>query len=85
MDKTKSVQRGDLHTVSKMTRILDLLGDGRWHTLGEIHQKTKLGEGQIHQVMEFLERYSLINMDKTACKVKLDKNVQGFLGKRSSL
>jgi len=67
-----------------MTKILETLGDGKWHPIKEIQQKTKLDDNQIHQVIEFLERYYFISVDKMTKKVMLDKTVQKFLHQKSS-
>lgn len=70
-------------TTSKMMEVLEKLIDGKWHTLKEIRQETKLDENQIQQAMEFLKRYGFISVDKTSRKVKLDKIVQKFLSEHS--
>jgi transcription initiation factor IIE alpha subunit len=67
-----------------MTKVLEILVDGRWHTPREIQQKTKLDENQIRQVIEFLEKYNFITIDKTTRKIILDKTVQKFLSQKST-
>jgi len=67
-----------------MTKVLETLVDGRWHTLREIQQKTKLDENQIRQVIEFLEKYNFVMMDKMRRKIILDKTVQKFLSQKST-
>jgi DNA-binding IclR family transcriptional regulator len=67
-----------------MTKVLEILVDGRWHTLREIQQKTKLDENQIRQVIEFLEKYNFVMMDKMRRKIILDKTVQKFLSQKST-
>lgn len=65
-----------------MTEVLEILIDGKWHTLKEIQQKTELDRNQIRQVMKFLERYGFILVDETSRKVILDKTVQKFLSEK---
>ena len=67
-----------------MTETLEILIDGKWHTLKEIKEKTKLNRNQIQQVTEFLERYGFVSIDKTARKIRLDKNVKKFLAEEST-
>jgi transcription initiation factor IIE alpha subunit len=74
----------DAFTTSRMTKVLEMLIDGRWHTLKEIQQKTKLDKNQIRQVVRFLERYGFISVDKTVREVILDKTVQKFLSEKST-
>jgi transcription initiation factor IIE alpha subunit len=67
-----------------MTKILEMLIDGKWHTPKEIQQKTKLDKNQIQQVITFLKRYRFISVDKMTRKVILDKTVQKFLAQKST-
>jgi len=67
-----------------MTKILEILYDGKWHTLYEIQQKTKLDKNQIQQVIEFLKEYGFISVDEMARKTILDKTVQKFLTQKSN-
>jgi DNA-binding IclR family transcriptional regulator len=66
-----------------MARALEILVDGKWHALKEIKQKTKLNKNQIQQVIDFLERYGFISVDKMAGKIRLDKSVEKFLAEDS--
>lgn len=67
-----------------MTKVLEMLIDGKWHMLREIQQKTELDRNQIRQVMRFLERYGFISVDKMVRKVILDRTVQKFLSQKST-
>jgi DNA-binding IclR family transcriptional regulator len=67
-----------------MTKVLEMLIDGKWHTLKEIQRKTKLDKNQIQQATKFLERYGFISVDKMARKVMLDETVQKFLSQEST-
>ncbi len=64
--------------VSKMSEVLSVLGDGRWHMVKEVQDKAGLDGSQIRQVMEFLERYCFVDLDKSAGKVMLKENCQKF-------
>lgn len=65
-----------------MSKVLDLLSDGKWHTHREIQQKIRLDDRQTEQVIEFLERYCLIMVDKATRKVMLSEEVQRFFGSK---
>jgi DNA-binding IclR family transcriptional regulator len=69
---------------AKMARALEILIDGKWHALKEIKQKTKLNKNQIQQVIDFLERYGFISVNKIARKIRLDKSVKKFLAENST-
>ena len=66
-------------TNSKIARVLEILGDGRWHTLDEIQKKIKIDEAQLQKIMEFLSEYNFIVRNSAGKKVKLDKLAQEFL------
>lgn len=76
--------REDTSTATKMTNVLRILIDGKEHTVKEIKQKTELDENQIQQVIEFLERYGFISVDKMTRKIVLDKTVQKFLAQETN-
>jgi DNA-binding IclR family transcriptional regulator len=62
-----------------MAKILEILDDGRWHTLDEIRQETRMNRFQAGKVMQFLVDYGFIVLDDTKEKVKLDEKAQRFL------
>jgi DNA-binding IclR family transcriptional regulator len=62
-----------------MTRILEILNDGKWHTLNEIQQKTEIDQKQAEQAISFLKEYNFIITDKTKNKARLDEKIQQFL------
>ncbi|MGQ9552349.1 MAG: hypothetical protein ACUVUE_07980 [Candidatus Bathycorpusculaceae bacterium] len=62
--------------MSKITEILEMLGDGRWHGLEEIQQKTQLNEIQMQQITDFLRAYSFIETDQENKKVKINEEAR---------
>jgi len=64
---------------SKILNVLEILSDGKWHTLGEIRQKVKVNENHIQRIAEFLKEYEFILLDEEKKKVKLDKDAMKFL------
>ena len=75
---------GDIYTTSKITKILEILNDGKWHPLKEIQRKTELNMNQIQQAIAFLEEYCFITVDQITRKVMLDQSVQEFLVQKST-
>ena len=63
----------------KMAEVLEMLEDGRWHTLKEIREKIKLSENKIQQIVEFLKGYGFVLMDEEKGWIKLDETVKEFL------
>jgi DNA-binding IclR family transcriptional regulator len=62
-----------------MAKILELLSDGKWHTLEEIQETTKLTKSSIMRVIQFLEEYGFVVADEEERKIRLDENVRKFL------
>ena len=56
-----------------------MLGDGKWHMLDEIRQKTKVDKDRIQQTVEFLKEYNFIVVDEDETKVKLNEMARKFL------
>ena len=63
----------------KIAEVLEMLEDGRWHTLKEIREKIKLSENKIQQIVEFLKGYGFVLMNEEKGWVKLDETVKEFL------
>lgn len=67
-----------LHVVNV---ILDLLVDGKWHSLTEIAGKTGLTEVKVDIVSSFLAEYDFVKLDKEDRKIRLAVSVVDFLRK----
>ena len=59
--------------------ILDLLKDGKWHTMNEVMEKSRLNEFKAETVMSFLAEYSFIQQDKEHKKARLTPPTLDFL------
>jgi DNA-binding IclR family transcriptional regulator len=68
-----------MSTASKIATILEMLSDGRWYGLEEIHQRAKIDEAQLQRIMDFLDEYGFTVRDEAGKKVKLNRLVQEFL------
>jgi DNA-binding IclR family transcriptional regulator len=53
--------------------ILELLNDGKWHSLDEVRRKTELKENEVQQIVEFLKEYSFIILKGTKEAVRIEK------------
>jgi DNA-binding IclR family transcriptional regulator len=62
-----------------MAKILELLSDGGWHTLDEIRKRTELTKRNITRIIQFLEEYNFVVVDKEEGKIRLNENVRKFL------
>lgn len=62
-----------------LTKTLEILADGKWHTQKEIQQKTKLNKEQVNKIISFLKEYNLAAIDPETEKIKLDESFQKLL------
>jgi len=61
--------------------ILELLEDGKWHSLIKISDKSGLHEFKLEIVTNFLAEYNFIELDKDKQKTRLAASVADFLKK----
>jgi DNA-binding IclR family transcriptional regulator len=61
--------------------ILDLLGDGKWHSLTEVASRVGLHEFKLELVTTFLAEYNFVELDKANRKIRLNMSVTDFLKK----
>ena len=62
--------------VSKITLILEMLGDGKWHGIEELQLRLGLNELKVQEVTSFLNKYDFVKIDKEHRKVKINRNFQ---------
>lgn len=66
-------------TLTRITAILEMLRDGKWHKFEEIEQKTRTDETQLRRIAEFLQDYNFIVIDESQKKAKIDETAKEFL------
>jgi len=69
----------DLSMAFKIAGVLEMLSDGKWHTLQGIRRKTSLNSGQVQQVVGFLKEYEFVTIDETGKKIRIEEAVRKFL------
>jgi DNA-binding IclR family transcriptional regulator len=65
--------------VSKITMILEMLGDGKWHEIEELRLMLGLNEHKVEEITTFLNKYGFVKIDKEHGKVKINRNFQKLL------
>lgn len=68
----------------EIENVIELLKDGKWHTIKEISQKSKIHEFKIEMITDFLADYSFLELNKEEKKAKLSKMFVEFLKKAQS-
>jgi len=64
---------------SKITMIIEILSDGKWHGIEELRQRMELDEYKVQEIATFLNRYDFAMIDRANRKVKISRNFQKFL------
>jgi predicted transcriptional regulator len=62
-------------------KLLDVLKDGKWHSIEQIVQKTGIEEYKAKLVISFLEQFHFVHTDKKTGKIKLTALTKQFLEK----
>lgn len=63
----------------KVAGVLEMLRDGKWHTLEEIQRKMKLNKNQTQQIAGFLMQYEFVSVDETGKNIRIEEAVRKFL------
>ena len=58
----------------KITMLLEVLGDGKWHEIEQLHQFMNLYDCEINEIMEFLNKYDFAEVDDGKKRVRLSKD-----------
>jgi DNA-binding IclR family transcriptional regulator len=64
---------------SKITMVLEILSDGRWHEVDELRRLIKLDELKMREITAFMNRYGFARNDDKNKKVKISRDFQRFL------
>jgi hypothetical protein len=64
---------------SKITMILEVLGDGKWHGIEDVRQQADLTSEEMAEIAEFLGKYGFAEVDDTNSKVKINQAFKKIL------
>jgi len=70
--------------VPKITMILDILSDGKWHGTEELLLRLELNEHKLEEVTTFLNNYDFVKVDRKSGKVKINKDFQKLLAQANT-
>ncbi len=62
-----------------MVEILELLNDGKWHSVEEIRRKIQLKEHEVQKIVMFLKEYNFILLERTEGTIKIEEAARKFL------
>ena len=64
---------------SKITMILDVLGDGKWHGIEELRQQMDLTSEEMREIAAFFGKYGFAEIDEPNSRVKINRAFKRIL------
>jgi DNA-binding IclR family transcriptional regulator len=65
--------------VSKITMVLEILGDGKWHRIEDLLLSLNLSEHKFRELTSFLNAYSFVKVDEKNGRVRIDRDFKKLL------
>ena len=65
--------------MSKITLILEMLSDGKWHGMEELQLRLGLNEREVQEIATFLNKYTFVKIDEEHRKVRINRNFRKLL------
>lgn len=59
--------------------MLEILGDGEWHTIDEVRKEMGLSKKQFKPITDFFSEYDFIAVDNSKKRIKVKEDVRSFL------
>lgn len=65
--------------MSKITMVLEILGDGKWHRIEDLLLSLNLSEHKFRELTSFLNAYSFVKVDEKNGRVRIDSDFKKLL------
>jgi hypothetical protein len=65
----------------KLTRLLEILSDGKWHETDQLRQLMDLGDCEVQEITDFLGKYDFAEVDDAKKRVRINKDFKRILTK----
>jgi hypothetical protein len=63
----------------KLTRLLEILGDGKWHETDQLRKLMNLSDCEVQEITDFLGKYDFAEVDEIRKRVRINKDFQKIL------
>jgi hypothetical protein len=63
----------------KLQRLLEILGDGKWHEIAQIECSIDFTDTEIDEIMGFLGKYDFAKVDEAKRRVKINNDFKKIL------
>ena len=70
--------------MSKITIVLEILGDGKWHGIDELLQSLSLSEDKFRELTSFLNAYSFVKFDDKHRRVKINSDFKKLVAQTAT-
>ena len=65
----------------KLTRLLEILSDGKWHETDQLRQLMDLSDCEVQKITDFLGKYDFAEVDDANKRVRINKDFKEILTK----
>ena len=69
----------ELEVLREIDEVVDIIKNGRWHTLEDVIKEARLPKPKTNKILEFLADYDFICLDSKRQKVKVTPSLVEFL------
>ena len=63
----------------KVAKLLEILGDGKWHKTERIQEQVNLTDCQVEEIKDFLGRYDFAKVDEGKNRVRISKDFRKII------
>jgi uncharacterized protein YaaN involved in tellurite resistance len=63
----------------RITAILEILEDGKWHRIDHLRQVIELGDCEIQEITKFLSQYDFAEIDEENGRVRINKDFKKIM------
>ena len=67
----------------KLTRLLEILGDGDWHDIDQLRKLMGLSDFEVQKIADFLGKYDIAKVDEVKRRVRINKDFKRILTQTS--
>ena len=63
----------------KVARLLEILGDGKWHETDQLRQLMDLSDCEVQEITDFLGKYDFAEVDEEKKRVRINRDFKRIL------
>jgi DNA-binding IclR family transcriptional regulator len=69
--------------VDRLSRLLEVLGDGNWHETDQLCLLIGLSDSEVQRIMDFLEKYDFAEVDEAKRHLRISKDFKRILAQNT--